>query len=155
MVRGKPHSAQTLASRPLTRVRVVKCQCLDRASLRASPGARRVTVQPLQLRMSDSPHRSGDCPTTTWCGASSRTVLKRTHCGQTQASMVKYPRSDRASLCATVRTGPGPVAHDLGGRSLFCYLLYILCDCDVRRTRWGCRSDHTVLTCSTEVLPPQ
>ena len=42
------------------------------------------------FRMRDSPHRSGDCPTTTWCVAS-LTVLKRSHCGHSHAHVVKYP----------------------------------------------------------------
>jgi hypothetical protein len=52
----------------------------------------------------DSPrHQSGDRPTTTWCGAS-LTVLKHPHCGNSHASVVNDPCSDRASLsCARVR----------------------------------------------------
>ena len=49
-----------------------------------------VTVKPLQRRISDSPHRSGDCPTTAWCGAR-LTVLEHPHCGHSHASVVKYP----------------------------------------------------------------
>ena len=49
-----------------------------------------VTVKPYQRRIGDSPHRSGDCPTTTWCGPS-LTVLKHPHCGHSHASVVKYP----------------------------------------------------------------
>ena len=49
-----------------------------------------VTVKPLQRRISDSPHRSGDCPTTTWCGRR-LTVLKHPHYGHSHASVVKYP----------------------------------------------------------------
>ena len=49
-----------------------------------------VTVKPYQRRISDSPHRSGDCPTAAWCGAS-LTVLKHLHCGHSHASVVKYP----------------------------------------------------------------
>ena len=49
-----------------------------------------VTVKPLQRRISDSPHRSGDCPTTAWCEAR-LTVLKHPHCGHSHASVVKYP----------------------------------------------------------------
>ena len=49
-----------------------------------------VTVKPQQRRISDSPRRSGDCPTATWCGAS-LTVLKHPHCGHSHASVVKYP----------------------------------------------------------------
>ena len=43
-----------------------------------------VTVKPLPRRMSDSPHRSSDCLTTTWCGAS-LTVLKHTRIAATYA----------------------------------------------------------------------
>ena len=49
-----------------------------------------VTVKPLQRHISDSPHRSGDCPTTAWCGPR-LTVLKHPHCGHSHASVVKYP----------------------------------------------------------------
>ena len=49
-----------------------------------------VTVKPLQRRISDSPHRSSDGHTTPWCVAS-LTVLKRSHCGHSHASVVKYP----------------------------------------------------------------
>ena len=37
-----------------------------------------------------APHRSGNCPPTTWWGASI-TVLKHPHCGHSHASVVKYP----------------------------------------------------------------
>ena len=44
-----------------------------------------VTVKPYQRRIGDSPHRSGECPTTAWCGPS-LTVLKHRHCGHSHAS---------------------------------------------------------------------
>jgi hypothetical protein len=42
----------------------------------------------VKRQMIDSPHRSGDCLTTTWCGAS-LTVLKHPHCGHSHASVVR------------------------------------------------------------------
>jgi hypothetical protein len=82
-----PHCGHSPAS-------VVKYLCSDRggASLLASPQGLVVTVKPLQCRMSDSPHQSGDCPTTKWCRAS-LTVLKHPHCGHSRRSVVKYPCS--------------------------------------------------------------
>ena len=84
-----PHCGHSHAS-------VVKYPCSDRASLCARVRGLVVTVKPLQRRISDSPHRSGDCPTTTRCGAS-LTVLKHPHCGHSHASVVKYALSDRVS----------------------------------------------------------
>ena len=74
------------------RVRI-GCLCCVRES---PPRGVVVTVKPSQRRISDSPHRSGDCVTTTWCGAS-LTVLKHPHFSHSHASVVKYPCSDRAS----------------------------------------------------------
>ena len=74
-VQGNPHSAQTPALVPLTRVRGQISVLGSGVSAHASPGAVDVTDKPLQRRISDSPHRAGDCHTTTWCRAS-LTVLK-------------------------------------------------------------------------------
>ena len=56
-----------------------------------------VTVKPLQRHISDSPHRSGDCPTTAWCGER-LTVLKNPHCGHSHASVT----SDVGMKCTKV-----------------------------------------------------
>ena len=51
-----------------------------------SLGRRRRRQNTVKRRMRDSPHRSGDCPTTTWCVAS-LTALKHPHCGHSHASV--------------------------------------------------------------------
>ena len=97
MVGAKPHSAQTPALRPLTRARGQISVLGSGVSVCASPGGLIVTDKPLQLRMSESPHRLGDCPTTTWCGPS-LTVLKHPHCGHSHASVT----SDVGMKCMKV-----------------------------------------------------
>ena len=63
-------------------------------SYHSGPGAGPKTVK---RRMRDSPHRSGDCPTTTWCGAR-LTVLKHPHCGHSHT----FVTSDLGMKCTKV-----------------------------------------------------
>ena len=97
MVRATPHSAQTPALRPLTRVRGQISVIHRIGRLCARVRGLVVTVKPLQRRISDSPHRSGDCPTTAWCGPR-LTVLKHPHCCHSHASVT----SDVGMKCMKV-----------------------------------------------------
>ena len=86
---GQPHSY------------MVRYPCVLRSGISLSARVPRLmaTAKPLQRRIGDSLHRSGDCITTTWWRGSF-TVLKHPRYGQPHASMVRYPCSDWASLWA-------------------------------------------------------